>query len=326
MDAKISLEPFIAEVQKKGLNMRSVLVHQEGREQASFYWENHSSCRWSNNIYSASKSVACLGIGAAVDEGILSLEDRPLDFFADEVEGTPSAFLEKLTLRHLLTMTAGYEHKTPGMGWASYERDQMPNWIHNAMNIPIAEEPGTTFYYNNVAPYVASAMLSKKTGLRLVDFMKPRIFTPLGILNPQWLTSPEGYDAGAGSLLLSPAQMMSIGRLLLHEGNWQGTQLVSKEWLREATKIHSIPQKPKLPPGMPPLPSTPGAEDYWTGYGYFFWINHDKTSYRAIGNGCQLILVLPEEQAVVVTTADEGQGQMTFMDSVWKTIYPLLQK
>ena len=325
MSNRISLEPFISEVMKKRLTMRSVLVYQEGREEVSFYWENYCSCRWSRNIYSASKTIAALGFGAAVEEGILSLDDKPIDFFPDEIEGTPSAFLEELTLRHLLTMSAGYEHKTPSMGWGSFERDQIPNWIKNAMNIPIVEKPGSKFHYNNVAPYVASAMLSKKTGQRLVDFMKPRFFDRLGILNPQWLTSPEGYDVCAGSLIITPEQMMKIGKLFLQEGVWEGQRLVSAEWIKEATKVQIPHIKPQLPPHMPPLSNSPGTEDYWSGYGYWTWINHGGLGYRAIGNGGQLILVLPEERAVVVTTADEGQSQMAFMDTIWDSIYPQLK-
>jgi len=322
--SSVSLEPFLEEISKKQVSLRAVLVFQEGREETAFYDDRYASARWRGNIYSASKTVAALGVGCAVSEGLLRLDDRPADFFPEELESPAGEFLARQTLRDLLTMTAGYARTSPSLGWASYERDAIPNWLHAAMNIPVTTEPGKQFHYNNVAPFLVSAMLHKRAGKRLVRYLQERVFDELGIPNAQWLTSPEGIDAGAGSLILSAEELMKIGKLFLYEGSWNGKQLVDRQWIRESASIHSVPGKPAMPAGYPALPDTRGTRDFFTGYGYFVWVNHDGKSFRAIGNGGQLMLVLPGRRAVIVTTADDPKSQMAFMDAVWDTLVPEL--
>jgi CubicO group peptidase (beta-lactamase class C family) len=319
MAEKISFEPFIAETMKKHLSMRSILVYREGRGTDSFYWEKWG-VRWRSNIYSASKSVTSLVVGIAIGEGLLALEDRPIDSFGEYVSGTADPRLGEVTLRHLLTMSAGHEYFPSLMG--SNTRDQVPHWMEHVMNIPIIRKPGEKFLYNNSAPFLCSAMLQKKAGMTMSDYLKPRLFGPLGIPNPQWLTSPEGISAGSGGLLLTPEEMLRIGQRYLGMEKWDGRQLVPEHWVREVARPQIANENWHSLIGVPEIAQTvEDADDFMAGYGYYVWMNSEGRGYRADGNGNQLIVVLPEKRAVIVTTAADSSVNLVHK-AIWATVYP----
>lgn len=316
MQKEISLDVFLQSMQQKQIDLHSVLVYQEGREETAYYADKWGA-RWRENRYSLAKSVTTLGVGLAIEEGLMSLEDRPLDYFPELIEGEPTDWQRQVTLRHLLTMTAGYGQQAL---MPSFSRDQIPNWTRNVVNAPVVVQPGSVFSYNNGSPYLCSAMVTKRTGQVLTDYLKPRLFEPLGIHNPQWLTSPEGCSAGSGGLLLTPWEMMQIGKLYLQEGQWEGRQLISADWIREATKKQVETARPDAAGANK---AAGGRADSDAGYGYLVWRNSENRGYRAIGNGSQFIFVFPEKRAVLVLTARENWVQKV-MDAVWEHLYPQL--
>jgi CubicO group peptidase (beta-lactamase class C family) len=198
----------------KQLVMKSLLVYQASEKIGEFYWNNTANKRM--NVESTAKSVAALAVGMAIDEGIMRLSDKPIDYFKEHLESGYNPLIEELTIEHMLKMACGHSRRLQIM--PSAERDYIPDWIHHAMNLAVEEQPGTVFHYDNSGPYLISAMLSAKTGENLCDWLKPRLFNPLDIPNPQWFTCPRGYTAASGSLFLSPEEMGKIGQLYLNKG------------------------------------------------------------------------------------------------------------
>lgn len=316
----ILLDDFLQSIREKEIDLHSVLLTQKGREETVWYADKWS-VKWRENRYSLAKSITSLAVGIAIGEGVLDLEDKPSDYFADLMDTEPSLWQRQITLRHLLTMTAGYGREAI---MPSFARDQIPDWTRYMMNVPVEHQPGEVFSYNNGSPHLCSAMITKKTGQTMLEYLKPRLFEPLGIPNPQWLTSPEGCTAGSGGLLLTPEEMLLLGRLYLQKGEWNGRQLVPAEWIASATskQVDTFKKNGKKEAGKVHQ-AAGGNTDSEAGYGYLVWRNSGERGYRAIGNGGQFIFVFPEKSAVLVLTARENLVQ-PMMDSVWEYLYPQL--
>ena len=314
------IDQAVARAADKRLVMKSLLVYQQNKKLGEFYWTNSAKRR--QNVESTAKSVTGLAVGIAVEEGIIKLSDKPADYFRQYLEPGYNPLIEDLTVEHMLKMACGHNRALQIM--PSAERDYISDWIHHAMNIAVEEQPGVTFHYDNSGPYLISAMISVKTGEKLVDWLKPRLFSPLEIPNPQWFTCPVGHNAASGSLFLSPEEMGRIGQLYLDKGMWQGKRLVSAEWIEMATQKQIDTNLPENPPIGNPLAGTSFCgKDAASGYGYLIWMCADGKGYRSHGNYNQNFIVIPEKQAVVVTTADENRGQ-EILDIIWEEIYTQL--
>jgi CubicO group peptidase (beta-lactamase class C family) len=181
------------------------------------------------------------------------------------------------------------------------------NWVKYVLHQPFAYRPGEKFVYNNAGPYLAGILVQKLAGCDLVEYLMPRLFEPLSIMRPTWETDPQGLTFGAGGLFLCVSDMAKFGQLYLQEGEWNGKQLISREWVKEASKkqVENF-----------------GTKDFGNGYGYLFWRGqHD--SYRADGKYGQYSIVLKDKNAVIVVNA-ECREEHKILDCIWDTIFPLL--
>ena len=248
------------------------------------------------NQYSASKSFTSAAVGIACREGLLDLEERLCDAFAGELPENPSENLQKATVRNLLTMCLGQKE-----AWLMGEqrpRMQEEDWVRFCLSRPFEAEPGTEFVYNNVGPYLAGILVQRRAGCDLVDYLMPRLFSPLGIRRTVWEVDPQGFTFGAGGLFLCVTELMRFGQLLLQEGNWNGKQLIPAEYVREASRVQ--------------------VENGAEGYGYLFW-RGPYDSFRADGKYGQLSIVLPHKNAVIAVNAesrDAGSMMKRCMDVI----------
>lgn len=251
-------------------------------------WHLEEECR--RNVYSAAKSFTSCAVGFAVQEGLLSLDEKLVDAFWGDLPEKIDDNLKKATVRDLLTMCLGQEKaQLMGAQRPLYEED---NWVKLALEIPFVYEPGTKFVYNNVGPYLAGVLVQRRADCNLVDYLTPRLFTPLGIKAPMWETDPMGNTFGAGGLFLTLSELHKFGLFCLQKGMWNGKQLLSKEWLEECAK-----QQVNAP------------------YGYLFW-RGKYNSFRADGKYCQLAVVLPDKNAVVSVVAECRQA-----DALMQALY-----
>ncbi len=264
------------------LRALGVVVSQNGREIARHTWEG--ACR--RNIYSASKSFTSAAVGIAIGEGLLSLDERLIDVFPEELPETVQENLEKATVRDLLTMCLG-QPKAFLMG---EDRPYYPerNWVKLALAQPFLYEPGTKFVYNNVGPYLAGVLVQRRAGCSLVQYLMPRLFTPLGIQLPTWEVDPLGNTFGAGGLFLTLDELHKFGLLYLQNGSWQGRRLVPEGWVAESTKKQ--------------------VENGGYGYGYLFWGGRHG-SFRADGKYGQFSILIREKNAVVTVVAESRETE-----------------
>lgn len=254
------------------------------------------------NQYSVSKSFTATAIGFGIAEGILSLEERMVDAFRDELpEDVPEA-LEALTLHHLLTMETGQDAAYLMGGQRPFLKER--DWVRYCLARPFVTMPGTKFQYTNVGPYLAGVLLQRRTGMTLTDYLMPRLFAPLEIHLPTWEVDPMGYTMGAGGLFLCVSEIARYAMVHLQGGQWKGQQLIPREWVEACSTRHVA------------------FEDGEKGYGYLFWLG-TKGTYRADGAYGQYGIVVPGKNAVIAINS-ENHGEGDILALVDEAIMPLL--
>lgn len=246
------------------------------------------------NVYSVSKSVTSIAAGIAMDEGLFSLDDRVCDHFPEFRSAWPPNAGD-VRIRHLLTMTSGLSHR-PFL-FDDPERYRVRDWMKYYLSDRFPHRPGTHFQYNNLDPYVLGRVIERTSGSRLVDYLRPRLFDPLGIGNPDWLVCPTGHSMAASGLLLTVDEMARFGLLLLGRGVLNGRRLVSEAYVERATRNEF---------GV----VNDGPRD---GYGYCFWLDDELGAYRAEGRYGQFVIVLPSEGLVIACQAFDDRDVYGFL-------------
>ena len=239
-------------------------------------------------IYSCTKSVVSALIGIAIDKGYIKGVDQPvLDFFPGRTAANLDANKEAMTLEDVLTMSTGLECRDSYLyRWRGLNQmRQSQDWVQFMLDLPMAEEPGTKFEYCNGASFLLSAIIQETTGMTALAFANEHLFGPLGIIDVEWPSSPQGITIGWSDLHLTPYDMAKIGYLYLNEGLWNGEQVVSAEWVRASTREHI------------------SAKTLQDSYGYQWWID-DAGIYMALGYSGQYIVVVPDKDMVVVFVSD----------------------
>lgn len=300
---------FLDAVEKEKFELHSLMVLRHGRVVAEGWWEPYGP-EYVHTMYSMSKSFTSTAVGFAVAEGKLTVKDKVVSFFPDDLPEKVSENLAAMTVQDLLTMSTGNE-KEPTQPVVKSE-----NWTRTFLAQTIAHKPGTQFMYNSAATYMCSAIVQKLTGQTILDYLTPRLFQPLGISGMRWETCPLGINTGGWGLSIQTEGLAKFGQLLLQKGNWKGRQLIPAAWVDEATSFH-IQQ-----PGED-KPDRPKAQNDWLqGYGYQFW-RCQHGNFRGDGAFGQFTIVLPEKDAVIVMTSENKnmQGQL---DLVWKHLLPAL--
>jgi CubicO group peptidase (beta-lactamase class C family) len=223
--------------------------------------------------YSVTKAVIGTVTAIAWKDGVLdSLNHRVLDFFDPRSIANVDQKKEAITVQNLLDMTSGLEwtEQVGGLTPPIETDRQMAasvDWVKFILDRPMSSAPGDTFNYDSGNPHLLSAILTKLTGMSTLDYAKAKLFGPLGIKDKDvlWLPDQQGISNGGWGLYLQPRDMAKIGYLYLHNGVWEGKQLLPPEWVNKV--------------------SHPTAETHLKGFWYsnFFWVLPDKHVYMAVG-------------------------------------------
>lgn len=293
---------FIEAADKEINTLHSFMLVRHGQVIAEAWWKPETADT-KHVLWSLSKSFASTAVGLAVDEGKLSLDDPVLKFFKDEAPAEPSENLKAMRVRHLLSMSGGHEVQP------KFEIAQGPT-VKGFLEQPVTHKPGTWFIYNTPSTYMASAIVTKVTGQTVLDYLKPRLFEPLGIADPRWDATAEGYSIGGYGLFIRTEDIAKFGLLYLQKGKWNGKQLLSEKWVAEATSKQV--DNSKAPSGR--------TSDWQQGYGFQFW-RCQHNAFRGDGRDGQICLVMPEQDAVVAITAQTNQMQKE-LDLVWEKLLP----
>lgn len=285
--------------------LHSFMVVRHGHVIAEGWWKPEAADK-PHVLNSVTKSFNATAVGMAIAEGKLNLDDHVLKFFPDDAPAEISDNLKAMTVRDLLTMSCGHDSEPRAVGGA-------PS-VKQFLAVPVVHKPGTHFQYNSMGSYTLAAIVTKVTGQSSLDYLRPRLFEPLGIENPEWASSPEGFSMAGGGLKVRTEDIAKLGQLYLQKGKWNGKQLIPEKWVEQATS--------KQVPNDQESHSKIGI-DWQQGYGFQFW-RWTHNAFRGDGAGGQLCLVIPDKDAVIAITAETGnfQGEM---NAVWDHLYPAFQ-
>lgn len=313
-----AFDKYIDAVAKANQDLHSIMIVKGGKV-VKERWMGEGERNKPHTLFSVSKTFTASAIGFAVDEGKLKVTDKVISFFPDKLPAEVNDNLKELEIRHLLTMSSG--HDVDPTAVVRKKGNENIDWVKAFLAEPFVHKPGSYFVYNSLATYMLSAILQKVTGEKVIDYLYPRLFRPLGIVGATWSESPQGINCGGWGLSLKTEDLAKMGQLFLQKGKWNGKQLLSEEWIDEATtsKIAS------LPAGVKPenVKVKKSDSDWLQGYGYQMWrCRHN--AFRADGANGQYIIVIPEKDAVIAMTANIGDMQAE-INLIWKYILPALR-
>ena len=300
---------FIEAVSKSKHELHSFMILRHGKVVSEGWWNPYRN-DLKHTLYSCSKSFTATAIGFAVSERKLTVNDKVISFFPEDLPDQISPNLAELKIKDLLSMSVGHEKEPSNIISTS------DNWVKEFLNTPIKYQPGTKFLYNSPATYMLSAIVQKVTGQRVIDYLKPRLFDPLGILGIDWEIDPKGINTGGWGLRLKTEDMAKFGQLFLQKGKWNGKQILPASWVEEASTM-KILQDPNA------TQSRKDSSDWLQGYCYQMWRCRNN-GYRADGANGQFIIVLPDKDAVIAITAEapDMQGEINL---IWKHLLPAFE-
>lgn len=296
-----ALDAFVAALDSSDQELQTLILLRHGQVVLEAEWLPYRIAD-RHHLFSVSKSFTSIGIGLLLDSGKLTLDDPVVSFFdGDDLPAAISDNLAAMKIRHLLTMSTGHAEDTTG----ALQQDH--RMVRTFLSLPVEHQPGAPFVYNSGATYMLSAILQKVTGETLLDYLRPRLFEPLGIDEAAWQRSREGVVVGGWGLSISTESLAKFSQLLLQRGEWDGKQLVSAAWIDEATKKQVDN-------------STEDNPDWKQGYGFQFW-RARHNAYRGDGAFGQYCLVFPDHDATLVITSAAPDMQAV-MDLIFEHLLP----
>lgn len=293
------LTDFRLSVSEQHLGVYGIHIHQDGKTIAEHRFRSNDRV----NLCSASKTFVAIGIGIAESEGLFRLSDKVLSFFP-EYQSIASKGSELITVEHLLQMTSGHLFE-------DFSKYNEMNRAELFFITELKEEPGETFYYEDLCTYMLGRIIEKLSGQNMLAYLKPRLFDKIDIINPQWHTCQNGHTASSGGLYLTTEEFSKIGIVLLNNGMYNNQQIVPLNYIK---RMHSnwIDTSYKL------------DSESQQGYGYQVWKCTPPNSYRADGMYGQTCVVLEDYGAVITFTGHyEEYGDAT-LRAIWRDILPRL--
>lgn len=299
--SSVALAEFVNTLDRQIDGMHSVTVVRHGAVVAEGWWTPYDA-EHNHVLYSLSKSFTSTAVGFAVAEGKLSIDDEVLKFFAAEAPAAPSDNLKAMRVRDLLMMSTGHQDEPPTAPEAVSAQSFLAQ--------PVPHLPGTHFKYNTAATFLQSAIVQQVTGQTVLEFLRPRLFEPLGIAHPVWDTNFQGICLGGYGLRVRTEDIAKLGQLYLQKGTWEGKPLLPAEWVALATSRQTAN-------GSNP------RSDWNQGYGFQFWrCRHN--AFRGDGAFGQFCVVLPDQDAVVAITSGVKDMQAV-LNVIWDKLLPALQ-
>jgi CubicO group peptidase (beta-lactamase class C family) len=284
-----------------GIEMHSLMLVRNGQVVAEGWWAPYSAGR-PQLLYSLSKSFTSTAAAFAQAEGLLDLDDTVISHFAEFDADITDPRSRAVRLRHVAAMASGH---TRDMLAEAVTRDRSEP-VRGFLLSPPDREPGAVFAYSQPCTYTLASIIQRNAGRPLTEYLRPRLFDPLGIGPVGWQTFPPGREMGFSGLHARTEDVAKLGLLYLQRGRWQGTQLIPEAWVAEATSKQ--------------VSNSDGANSDWAqGYGFQFWMS--RHGYRGDGAFGQFCVILPEQQTVIVTTAYTTDMQ-AMLDAMWTHLLP----
>lgn len=265
---------FLDEAAQAGFELQSFMLARGGQVVAEGWWAPYRADRI-HAMHSLTKSVTVCAVGLAIAEGRFQLTDRVVSFFPDRPAQPVDPNLALMTVEDLLTMRTGHATFVSGAEW----RPIKTSWIDEFFKIPVVYRPGTRFVYTSAATFMLSAIITKTTGQSTEQYLRTRLFEPLGISGYQWDPGPEGITPGANGLSWKTADSLKLALLHARGGMWEGRRILPEAWVK-AVQAQHVPQT----------------------YGYQWWLG-PRGAFYADGMFYQLAIAFPEQDAALAITA-----------------------
>ncbi len=277
-------------------DIHSMIVMRHGKIVGEFYPAPFAP-QYQHTQYSSSKTLVSMAVGIAVDENRLRITDRVATFFPESLPDSISPRLAAMTVRDLLTMTSGIKPD-----WAM--RSKGREWIKTFLGKEVVNRPGEVFAYDSMVTYMLSAIVQKVTGMKVLDYLKMKLFTPMGISVVNWEESPEGVNTGGWGLHIQSESLAKVGQMWLDGGVWNGQQLISKKWIAQMSTKQA------------------NGGDY--GYGFQTWMCAWPGTVRADGALGQYVIVVPDKDVVIVLTEASFTNGKPQRGLIWNKFLPAL--
>ena len=280
-----------------------LMIMRHGKICAEGWWNPYAP-GIRHGLQSHSKTYAATAIGIAYTEGIVKLDERIIDIFPEHAPEQPSENLKKLTVHDVLCMGCGM--------------DEMPmateHWIRDFLHAPVNHTPGTTYMYNSVGSSILSAIIVKKTGMSMHEYLKPRLYDKIGIFsdNHRWMKMPDGCEVGGGGLFATTEDNLRLMKLYADGGVWEGERILDDEYVKRATTLQNE--------SATEAKNNPLAKDNFVGYGYQIWMCRPNGVYRADGAMGQFTIVVPDKDMIIAITenASGAHWAQTTLDVMWE--------
>jgi CubicO group peptidase (beta-lactamase class C family) len=296
------IEAFITALEHTpNVEPHSLMLLRHGNVVAEGWWAPYTAERV-HLLYSLSKSFTSTAVGLAVEEGLLGLDDTVISHFPELDAEITDPRSRAMLVRHLLAMASGHREETI-MRAAAIDPT---NLVRGFLLLPPDEDPGTVFAYNQPCTYTAAAIVQRLTGGTLTDYLRPRLLDPLGIGEFDWQQDDQGMELGYSGLHATTEAIAALGQLYLQHGAWEGRQLLSPEWVAEATRSH-------ITNGDDP------ESDWAQGYGFQFWMA--RHGFRGDGAYGQYCVVLPEHDVVLAITG-QSLDMQAVLNAAWEHLLP----
>ncbi|HET9224964.1 MAG TPA: serine hydrolase [Roseiflexaceae bacterium] len=280
-------------IQQEHLNLHSLLIIRNGYIVSESYFQSYTE-QTPHELYSVTKSVVATLVGIAIDKRSIDDVNQPLGgFFPNYIFQHPDERKDAIRLEHVLTMRTGLDWQEQDSTFR--QMYQSRDWVQFMLNLPMREPPGQQFRYCSGCSHLLSAIVQQRTGMNTRDFAQQTLFDPLGIDGVTWEQDRQGTPIGGWGLQLTPRDMAKLGYLYLHDGMWDGQQVVSAAWVKAAIQQH-----------------TETDSELGLGYGYQWWTHPRLSAYAALGRDGQTIFVVPDLQLVIVTTAEMDGHEAIF--------------
>ncbi|RSO09593.1 serine hydrolase [Streptomyces sp. WAC 05379] len=300
-----SITALLDRLEARSIECHSLMVVRHGHVVAEGWWAPYSAER-PHLLYSLTKSFTSVAVGLAIADGLLSLDDRVVDVLPDHVPGDISEQGRRLTVHHLLSMTAGHRADSLAEAWQREPGDLVKGFLR----VPFPDAEGTRHAYDNPTTFILARMVERVTGRGLPELLDERLFKPMGVDHAEWDRVASGAAFGFHGLHLTTEAVAAFGELLLRGGLWGDRRLVPREWVELATRRH-----------IDTLQIEDWSEnpDALCGYGYQFWMS--RHGYRGAGAFGQLCVVVPSYDLVVAVTGAVTQEEAV-LDPLWECLLP----
>ncbi len=299
---------WIDDIEKRFGGLHGFVIRRHGKVIAEGSFAPYDTLNEPHMLWSHSKAFTATAIGFLTDEGKVDLDERIVDLFPDKIPANPSENLKQVRIRDLLTMNLGAARTD------AENKDVSGDWEKALLTNAIETKPGTKFKYDSGATYLLACIVERKSGKKLMDYLKEKLFDPIGIEKAWSSVSPSGTACGGWGMNMTTREIAAFGQLLLDRGCWNTRRILSEGWVDLSTGYQSHSWQIL---GL----NLDGGRDWDRGYGFQFW--RGRYGYRADGAFGQFTLVIPEKDAVVSLHAGPTFAKTQCeLESVWDYLMP----